>query len=232
MRFNVGAEQFRLGTWRGDPRIGYVVPLSTPERLSENAVARAVQRLAAQGFDRVITSALTAAEQSVFERSGFTVHERLHLLVHRLAQLPDQPAGAHIRRGGRRHRNRVLAVDAASFEPFWRLDAAALAEAIKATPVARLRIAVDRRQVIGYCVSGFAEGHGYLQRLAVTPQAAGRWVGSALVVDSLRWFKRLGAHEVSVNTQQDNERALALYLRLGFEAVPPGLVVCEREIHP
>lgn len=230
MRFNVGAEQFRLGTWRGDPRIGYVVPLTAPDRLSELAVSRAVQRLAAQGFDRVITSALTPAEQTVFERTGFTVHENLHLLVHPLRRLPDPPT-VKTRRGARRHRKHALAVDALAFEPFWRLDSTSLAEAIKATPVSRFRVVRESRTLAGYCVSGFADGVGYLQRLAVAPSAAGRGVGTALVVDSLRWFKRLGARDVSVNTQHGNDRALALYERLGFEAVQPGLVVCEREIH-
>ena len=74
-------------------------------------------------------------------------------------------------------------------------------------------------------VHGRAGPAGYVQRLAVRPEASGRGWGSALVLDGLRWMARTGCKEALVNTHTDNARALALYERLGFRPLPDGLVV-------
>ena len=64
-----------------------------------------------------------------------------------------------------------------------------------------------------------------MQRLAVRPEAAGQGWGSALVLDGLGWMASAGCIEALVNTHADNDRALKLYDRLGFRALPDGLVV-------
>ena len=77
------------------------------------------------------------------------------------------------------------------------------------------------RSVVGYAVTGRAGTRGYLQRLAVAPATTnGRGIGTALVVDGLRWLRRWGAKEVLVNTQEANEAAVQLYEPLGFELRP------------
>jgi ribosomal protein S18 acetylase RimI-like enzyme len=50
------------------------------------------------------------------------------------------------------------------------------------------------------------------------------------VLDGLQWMRRRGVERVVVNTQESNERALQLYLRLGFEDQPGGLAVLERSL--
>jgi ribosomal protein S18 acetylase RimI-like enzyme len=166
-------------------------------------------------------------DQLPFLQAGFEVHERLHLLVRSLDDLPAS-APVDLRRGHHADRPVVLEVDAAAFPPFWRLDAAGLADALAATPSARFRVAVDRkrpRPVVGYAVTGRAGPRGYLQRLAVQPDRQRSGIGGALVVDGLRWLRRWGAKEVLVNTQEGNEPAVRLYESLGFTLRPEGLAV-------
>ncbi len=79
-------------------------------------------------------------------------------------------------------------------------------------------------------MTGRTASIGFLQRLAVDPAAEGRGIGSALVVDALRWLGHTGAREVWVNTQPDNERARSLYLRHGFTERGAGLDVLRRSI--
>jgi ribosomal protein S18 acetylase RimI-like enzyme len=160
----------------------------------------------------------------VFERAGFTVHERLHLLRHDLTDIPADVGRWKLRRAHRWHRIAVLEVDGAAFDAFWRLDPASLREALEATPAIRFRVGVDEG-VVGYAVTGLAGDSGYVQRLAVHPARQGAGLGTALVVDALRWLRSRHAISASVNTQHSNDRALALYERVGFVRVEPGLAV-------
>ena len=235
---NVGAEQYRLGAWRGHPTVGYLVPLTPPERLSRVGLERSIGQLSARGYTEVLTAALTAREQQVFSQWGFTLYERLHLLQHDLRDLPPrQPVPAHVGAAHRWDRPSVLEVDGRAFDEMWRLDGPSLHEAISATPASRFRAARrpdrsfgKRGRVIGYAVSGHTGDHGYLQRLAVDPDAQRSGIGAALVLDCLHWMRRSGVSRVSVNTQEANARAFALYERMGFVPVEPGLAVLRLEI--
>ena len=223
-----GAERLRLGEWRGDGSVAYLAPLGT-RTPSEDLVRDACRVLAGRGYGEVLTAALAPSECRGFERAGFVVRDELHLLTRDLRQLPDAPP-VRLRRGRRSDRADALAVDATAFPPFWRLDESSLREAMTATPSARFRVAADGRRVTGYAVTGRAGGRGYLQRLAVSPEAWGRGIGRALVVDALQWLRRRGADDVVVNTQVGNERALHLYEQLGFHREPDGLVVLGRSL--
>jgi ribosomal protein S18 acetylase RimI-like enzyme len=119
-----------------------------------------------------------------------------------------------------------LEVDGAAFAPFWRLDHAGLREALKATRQHHLRVVLGpRRAVAGYAICGVSGRRGFVQRLAVAPDAQGRGIGKALLLDGLYWLRARGAEEVAVNTQVGNETALSLYRRVGFRDDPGGLAV-------
>ena len=223
-----GTEQYRVGSWRGHATTGYVAPLSPPEHLTRAGLDHALRRLGRRGFREILTAALTESEQQFFRSAGFTVHERLHLLQHDLRDVPPAAADPRLRPVRRWQHRALLEVDARAFDSFWKLDRANLVEAIQATPATRVTGAFTPR-LCGYAVTGFAGDHGYLQRLAVDPDAQGRGLGSALVLDALAWLVERGASGASVNTQEHNTRALALYERLGFTIVQPGLAVLRYE---
>jgi len=180
-----------------------------------------------RGYRQAVTAALAASEANAFLAAGFTVRERLHLLAHDLVSLddPHDAAPSTVRRARRSDRSAALAVDARSFDPFWRLDPAGLDEAVDATPSSRFRVVDGPNDVVGYAVSGRAGARGFLQRLAVDPAVRRQGYGSALVLDGLRWMKRRGAVRAMVNTQERNADALRLYERLGFHLQPGGLAV-------
>lgn len=223
-----GGERLRIGAWRGDQSVAYVAPAT--ERPPSSALVRhACDVLARRGFVEVLTAALAEPERAGFVAAGFEVRDTLHLLSHDLRTLPDAPR-TKLRRGRRTDRGPALEVDNRAFPPFWRLDEAGFREAMTATPSARFRVAVVDRRVLGYAVTGRAGHRGYLQRLAVDPAVHGRGLGRALVADSLEWLRRRGVTNAVVNTQVENERALALYLATGFHLQPSGLQVLGRTI--
>jgi ribosomal protein S18 acetylase RimI-like enzyme len=159
-----------------------------------------------------------------FLDAGFLLHERLHLLARPIDSEPPKPSRP-LCDGRPWHRQTVLDIDQRAFEPFWQFDPTTLKEARRATPTSHFRIARDGKRVVGYAVTGRAGKRGYLQRLAVEPDAKGRGVGTDLVHDAFRWLHKRGASTVLVNTQERNSRALALYERLGFVRQPDGLLV-------
>lgn len=229
-----GAEQYRVGAWRGHATVGYVAPLTAPDQLTRPGLEQALRRLRRQGFVEVLTAALTDSEQQFFQSAGFAVHERLHLLSHDLTNIGSPPAtstesSVQLRTVHRWHHRALLGVDARAFDPFWKLDRSNLHEAIHATPRTRVMGAFDDR-LIGYAICGLAANHGYLQRLAVDPKRQGRGAATTLIWDALAWLVDQGATAASVNTQEANERAFALYLHLGFKPVTPGLAVLRQTL--
>lgn len=222
-----GAERARVGPWRGDGKVAQLTPTGDGVAPSEAFVRRCVDQAMSSGYSRVVTGALMASEAVAFRAAGFEVEQRLHLLRHDLRFIPEAralPRPTRLRRARAADRARVLELDGSTFPPFWRLGDAGLRDAIGATPTARFRVAVGS-EVSGYAVTGRAGRAGYLQRLAVDPAAQRAGIGSALALDGLRWLARWRVTNAVVNTQVDNEAALALYERIGFRRQPVGLSV-------
>lgn len=217
----------RLGPWRGQDGVASVATY-VDEPIDEHAVSDIVRRLHRSGYRRAITAALAPHEQTAFLANGFVCLRDL-VLLRRSLRHPVARAEHSLRRWRRRRYDELLTVDAAAFEPFWRLDELALRESLDATPHRFLRVTSEHPPV-GYALSGVARDRGYLQRLAVHPSAAGRGIGTALVLDALRWMRWRGADDAFVNTQGDNERALTLYDRLGFAPESEGLAILGLEL--
>lgn len=214
----------RVRPWPVDPTTAHLVPHPS-RRVSAEALRRVLGELAAAGYARARTAALSPGEQRPFLDAGFEIDEHLHLLTHDLREPLALPRPNAVRRARRADRPAALAVDAVAFSAPWRLDEPGLREALAATPTVRFRVATADGRVVGYAIAGRAGPRGYLQRLAVHPAAANRGLGRALVVDALAWLQRRGARRALVNTQEGNHAALHLYEALGFQDEPEGLDV-------
>ena len=205
-----------------------MVALVGPGRSSRNLappeIVACVNALAERGVNAAVTPALAPYEAKPFLRAGFRLHENLHLLARPITVAPPEVTN-RLRHGRPWDRRRVLEVDNKAFEQFWRFDAFSLREARRATPTNRFMVAPGPGGVVGYAVTGRAGGRGYLQRLAVDPEAQGQGIGAALVNDCLGWLHRKGVSLALVNTQERNRRAIDLYERLGFVRQREGLLV-------
>ncbi len=226
-----GRERARAGSWRGDAEVAFLAPVPSAPLPSAEFLRRCLRILAAQGYARVVTAALSPLEQSGFLAAGFDVAEHLHLLGvdlsgHRFAV----PSGHRLVRVRRRHRAAVLAIDHAAFRPFWRFDESGLDDAVGATPSTRWRVALTGPRLgagtpVGYAICGRAGDRGFVQRLAVDPAGQRQGTGRRLLLDGMAWMARRGVTRAVVNTQTDNDPALALYLSVGFSHQPSGLSV-------
>jgi ribosomal protein S18 acetylase RimI-like enzyme len=222
------ATRLRVRPWHADGRVAHISPAGDGRGpITPDDVRACLERIRHWGYRAAVTAALGRADRWAFVDAGFAPAERLHLLLHSLDRLPDQPVtpGVQIRRGRRRDLDAVLAVDGRAFTGMWKLDRAGIDEALTATPAVHLRVARHGAAMVGYCVCDRASQRGYVQRLAVHPRTQGRGVGGALLADGLRWLRRWGARDALVNTQEGNDRSLRLYQRAGFVLQPDGLTV-------
>jgi len=221
-----GRERARIWPWRGDHQVAFLAPVPDAPVPSAAFVRRCLTILGERGFVRVVTSALSPLEQTGFLAAGFEVAEELHLLSLEIDGLPPRPA-LHVTRVSLPQRQQVLAIDKAAFSPFWQLDDQGLEEALAATPRTRFRgVAADGR-LVAYAINGRCGPRGFVQRLAVAPDAQRQGIGRGLLLDGLHWMRHRGVRRAVVNTQVGNNPALALYYDAGFRQESSGLSVME-----
>jgi ribosomal protein S18 acetylase RimI-like enzyme len=117
----------------------------------------------------------------------------------------------------------VLAIDAASFPPFWRYDVSLL-ERLARTE--RLAVGEIEGWLAGYTLAVSGAGAGTLGRLAVVPEARGRGIGRCLADEAVAWLARNGSRSVALSTQEDNAVSRVLYRGMGFRETGDVLVAC------
>lgn len=123
----------------------------------------------------------------------------------------------------------LLSIDAAAFDPFWRLDRQGMLEALNATSRSTVHIIRDTEgKAAGFAVVGYGHAISYLQRMAVHPRWQGQGMGRSLVRAAARKARSSGARAMLLNTQHDNQAAGSLYESEGFHALPEPLSLFRR----
>ena len=72
-------------------------------------------------------------------------------------------------------------------------------------------------QIIGYEMTTANFFSAHLARIAIHPNFQKQHIGSELICEMFKYFRRKGIDQISVNTQNTNKSSLALYKSLGFE---------------
>ena len=221
-----GPVEVRRGWARADARPWNTSTPAAHLRLVRGSaafVAEAARRVLEQGVVAVLSSPVLGSAR-LWEQAGFA--PLVHLVLLRRGPAPP-PAPLHaVEELDAGHRPDALAVDAAAFQPFWRVDATGMEEALTATSRSIMLGVWDRPGVLaGFAVVGVTGRMGYLQRVAVDPAHQGRAVGRSLTRASARWARSRGADALLLNTQPENTVALSLYESEGFEVLPDRLAV-------
>ena len=122
----------------------------------------------------------------------------------------------------------IVAVDRAAFTPHWWYSEFTLLR--RAAVAAHFTVAEAADRVIGYTEGELRPPVAHLNRIAVHPACQGHGIGALLLRDALRAFWRLGAEQVSLNTQIDNHYSQQLYRRFGFGPTGDAVTVWELEL--
>jgi len=123
----------------------------------------------------------------------------------------------------------LLRIDHAAFDDFWRFDRFGMEEAVSATNKTKtLLIRGSEGEPIAFAVVGIGHAVAYLQRLAVDPHWQNQRMGRSLIRAAARTGRSAGSHALMLNTQTDNDAAIALYESEGFVTLPEPLAVLRR----
>jgi ribosomal protein S18 acetylase RimI-like enzyme len=177
------------------------------------------------GAPSVLSPPLPTPAQRTWRNSGFLPDLELALL--RADLYSSIPAPDHlVVETSSTEVDELIAIDRAAFEPFWRLDRTGLLEAIEATPNSRVFvIRQSEGRPAAFFILGIGHALAYLQRLAVHPDWQGQGMGRSLVRAAGRHARSGGARGILLNTQFDNEPAIALYRDEGYTILPDPLVL-------
>ncbi len=175
------------------------------------------------GAPSVISPPLPPPTQEAWRLAGFLPEADLSL--YRLELDHQVPAPDHlVAVGSQEDLEEATRIDAAAFEPFWRLDRRGLEEAVRATTKAEILVIHDQDGgLCAFAVLGYGIALSYLQRIAVDPSWQGHGMGRSILRACARRARSGGARALLLNTQLSNEKARQLYLGEGYEELPGGL---------
>ncbi len=74
-------------------------------------------------------------------------------------------------------------------------------------------------RIIGVATFSCVDDMADLHRVVVRPEARGRGIGASLVRAGIDWASAIGARRMLLEVSQENQPAVALYRRLGFEPI-------------
>lgn len=181
-------------------------------------LAAAARWLQDHGVEEVRSPALNTHTTGVWERAGFRQRERFRLFERDLRRPILEPV--HEVDQSDTVIARMVEIDDSAFAEEYRLGRMGLESSLDAT---RDSIVLTvGRPAVGFCVTGYADGTSFLQRIAVEPARQRQGIGTDLVRAAMRWARRMGAGSMSLNTHEQNPAA-GLYAREGFLESPQGV---------
>lgn len=239
-----GASSVRVRPWPLSPDRAYLLITGSHgpdlELPNSDILREWLHTIGSWGYHRVRTTALAPTPATALRTVGFVTAQELVLfkLTHFAPPSFDVPrdiAPKKVRRlPGNKYSASVLqellVLDQIAFGDEWCLDELALRDAFSATR--RSRILVSRRhgRIDGFVLVGATGNTGFIQRLAVHPDARRSGVASRLVSSALRWSHKAGCSATVVNTEVTNTAAIGLYKSFDFVEMDHGLQVLEREL--
>lgn len=182
------------------------------------------------GAEAVYSPALYPSSTDVWRRAGFDGYVSLEIMERPLVDIPAPVDGGLVAIEPRPDWEQILNVDRLAFEGFWGMSRLGLREAHTTNRTSAVLVASVDDHMSGYAIIGTQWATVYLHRIAVSPEVAGRGLGTALLASAMDWGARSGGRSMVLNVRGGNTRAMRLYERLGFVRTPTALEVLRH--HP
>lgn len=166
---------------------------------------------------KVAAISLQSWMKMLLQENGFENKEQIVMMKWDSKAPPSWslPEGITIRKMVENDLPAVALVDEAAFSPLWQNSLSMLKQAFPQAVVAT--VAESENEIIGYQFSTTNPFGAHLARLATHPKVQRKGVASALIGDLTEKIGEKRIEQLSVNTQSNNLRSLALYKKCGFE---------------
>ncbi len=161
----------------------------------------------------VFSPAMFPGSTHIWARAGYEEIRQLEVMERPLGISVEAPL-REVREDLKPNWDRLLAIDRAAFEGFWRMSLEGLREALSSTNPSTVMTIGE--EVSGYAIVGSQWGIAYLQRVAIDPDRGGRGLGTDLIRAALKWGQTTSAGSMVLNVRSENERARRVYERQGF----------------
>lgn len=192
------------GLWAADHRVGPLVREAA-------AVART------QGFSAVLSPLLTLSALEPYLAAGMAERERIIALQAHADEAARLGSGAaRVRAATEADMDRLVEIDAASFDDFWRYGRP---ELVEAKGDGELFVAERDGEVVGYHTVAHHGASSTVGRLAVDPDRRRLGVARSLLGDAASRAVRAGSFVLTLCTQETNAASRALYAAAGFTEV-------------
>lgn len=216
VRVSAAGDAMVLARWRAHLDLLAIRALWVADHRVAQLVAEARAAAHAQGFSGVLSPLLARSLHRPYEAVGMAEIEpivALQGIPGRIAMRAVMRDELEVRLGRESELERVEAIDAESFDEFWRYGREEL-ETVRTGE--RLTVAILGGEVVGYATAAIRNSTCTLGRLAVAPQARRAGVGRRLVTDAAMWAATKGAAVFSLCTQESNQASRSLYASCGL----------------
>lgn len=116
-----------------------------------------------------------------------------------------------------RHLDKAARLETLCFSRPWSRQA--LAEELENPTAVFMAAEDDAGELLGYAGMHVVCGEGYIDNVAVFPEARRRGVGRLLVQSLVQWLREHEGVFLTLEVRPSNEPAISLYSSLGFEEV-------------
>ncbi len=173
--------------------------------------------LAKSGSIKVFAITVQDWMQSLLKQSGFVNEEQILTMSWAEEKPPEWslPEGVTLRKMTVVDLPQVADVDADAFVPLWQNPLSILEQVYSRAVCAT--VAELAGEIVAYQISTYSPFGAHLARLAVRAQTQRRGIASALIGDLTGKLLSQEIAHLSVNTQSENERSIALYKKNGFK---------------
>lgn len=176
----------------------------------------AKEKISQHGTVQVAAISLQNWMKALLQEKGFQNYEQIVMMTwaDKDTKSWNLPENIHIRKMEEADLPDVALVDEAAFSPLWQNSLSMLKQAFPQAVVAT--VAESEDGILGYQFSTASPFGAHLARLATHPNAQRQGIASALIGDLTEKIKKQKINQLSVNTQSNNTRSLALYRKCGF----------------
>lgn len=178
----------------------------------------AKEELSSYGNLKVAAISLKTWMGELLHENSFHNYEQIVMMTWE-AETPTTwtpPKGIRIRKMEEEDLPAVAGVDEAAFLPLWQNSLSMLEQAFPQAVAAT--VAESAEGIVGYQFSTTSPFGAHLARLATHPKVQRQGIASALLGDLTTKIIEKKIPLLSVNTQSNNIRSLALYEKCGFQA--------------